>query len=109
MFPVLVAMVIWGSFFRNKRILPFSDNKGVVFAINTLSSKCERVVRLLRYLVLCCLSFNIWLKAKYIEGKSNVIADSLSRFQWSRFRELAPTAEEVGVPCPPHLWDLVLE
>lgn len=108
LFPVLVAVIIWGPIFANKRILLHSDNKGVVFAINCLSSKSDPVVTRLRHLVLYCLKFNIWLKASYIEGEKNCLADALSRLQMVRFRDLAPDAEPVGTPCPPQLWDLLI-
>lgn len=39
LFPVLVALCIWGQFFKNKRIVLHLDNKGVVFALNCLSAK----------------------------------------------------------------------
>lgn len=107
MFPVLVAVFIWGELFRNKRILLHSDNKGVVFAINTQSSRSPHVVTLLRYLVLYCLKFNIWLKVEFIEGERNVIADSLSRLQLERFHQLVPDADPIGIPCPVQLWDLL--
>lgn len=77
LFTVLVAINIWGEQFKNKGLLHL-DNKGVVFAINCLSSKSPRVVTILRHLVLCCLQFNIWLKASYVEGEYNIIADSVS-------------------------------
>lgn len=108
LFPVLVAICIWGEHFRNRRILLHSDNRGVVFAVNCQSSKSEPVVTLLRHLVLYCLRFNIWLKATYIEGVKNVIADSLSRFQIQTFRELVPDADLSGTPCPQQLWDLLI-
>lgn len=108
LFPVFVSIVIWGPFFSNKRLLLHSDNKGVVFAINCQSSKSDPVVTLLRFIVLYCLKFNIWLKAKNIPGEKNVLADALSRLQIERFRRrarrLAPGADLTGTPCPIHLW-----
>lgn len=60
-FPVLVALAIWGEFFANQRILLHTDIKGVLFAVNCLSSNSEMVERLLRHIVWYCLRFNIWL------------------------------------------------
>lgn len=39
---------------------------GVVYAVNCLSSKSLMVVKLLRYLVLLCLKFSIWIKARHV-------------------------------------------
>lgn len=108
LFPVLVSLVIWGEEFRGKRLLLYSDNKGVVFAINCQSSKSDPVVTILRQIVLYCLKLNVWLKASYLEGEKNLIADSLSRLQIQRFRDLAPEADLYGTPCPQCLWDLLI-
>ena len=58
---------------------------------------------LVRYLTLLTLGSNFCIRAEHIEGKRNDIADSLSRFQMDRFRELAPYA--IRDPClvPPEL------
>lgn len=107
LFPVVVAVHLWGELFRNKRILLNTDNMGVMFSINCLTSNCEVVVKLLRYLSFLCFKYNIWLKAKHIYGKTNEIADALSRSQWSRFRDLAPQADQSGYQCPEELWRII--
>ena len=107
LFPIIVAFELWGRFFANKRILIHSDNKGVLFAINCLSSKSENVIKLLRYFVLLCLKFNIWVKARHVPGKQNTLADALSRLQMTRFRLLFPEADLMGCKCPSHLWELI--
>ena len=107
LFPIVVALEIWGAFFKGKRILIRTDNKGVVYAINCLTSKSPPVIVILRYLVFKCLSLNIWLKAIHVAGRDNDLVDSLSRLQMDRFFQLFPEADRVGLPCPPNLWDLV--
>ena len=49
--------------------------------------------------------FNIILKAQYINTESNAIADSISRCQWHRFRNLAPQADPDPTPLPPIVWE----
>lgn len=107
LFPILVALVIWGPQFANRRILVKTDNKGVLYAVNCLSSSSLWVIKVLRQIVLLCLQFNIWLKAKYTPGILNNIADSLSRFQMDRFQSLLPEADEMGIPCPEQLWEVI--
>lgn len=85
LFLVVVALCIWGSYFRDRRIILHTDNKGVHFALKYLSSNCDKVVRLLHFIVLACFRLNVWLKSKYIPMKCNDLADSVSRAQWDRF------------------------
>ena len=48
---------------------------------------------LVRPIVLYTMRYVIQFKAKHIEGTTNQLADSLSRFQDERFRALVPDAE----------------
>lgn len=86
MFPIVVALELWGSDMRNKSISFWSDNLGVVQAINRLSSASLPVISLLRRLVLRCLDFNIYFRARHVPGRENVVAEDL---------------------CPEDLWALV--
>jgi hypothetical protein len=52
---------------------------------------------LLRPIVLCTLKNNFMFTAKHVRGIDNGIADSLSRFQMDRFKQLAPLASPL--PC----------
>ena len=48
---------------------------------------------LLRHLTLLNLQHGIYICAVHIPGKHNDIADAISRFQYQRFRQLAPEAD----------------
>ena len=58
---------------------------------------------LLRPITLFTLQHNFTLTAVHVPGLQNGIADSLSRFQMERFRELAPEASPTGYPIPASL------
>lgn len=103
LFPVVVSVVLWGKDFANKRKLVNTDNKDVLYAINCLASNCALVVRLLPFLVLLCLCMNIWIKARHIPGSITEVTDSLSHFQFSRFRALVPWADSKGKSCPEYV------
>ncbi len=105
-FPIVVAVSIWGSDLAGKKVIFRSDNEGVVSIINKQSSPCTKIMRLVRFFVMQCLEFNISFKATHIPGLQNEIADSLSRFQDSRFRRLAPGARMNGVEVPSALWNI---
>lgn len=107
LFPLVVALELWGDRLRDRRIRFYCDNLGVVQAVNSQTAGSPPVVTLLRHFVLRCLLLNSHCTAVHVPGVSNCIADSLSRQQWDRFRELAPEAEARGVPFPEMLWQLV--
>ncbi|XP_053390337.1 uncharacterized protein LOC123546117 [Mercenaria mercenaria] len=112
LFPILVAVFIWGSELVNKKIRFNCDNMAVVSILNKLSSKSESVMRLVRLLTLHCMKLNILIKAEHVPGRHNDICDALSRFQSARFRELAPDADPQSQQVPEFLWsvfDLELE
>ena len=60
-------------------------------------------MHLVRKLYLYAAQSQFSLSFKYIPGKSNNIADSISRFQMVRFRNLAPQADPTPTPLPPSL------
>lgn len=103
LFPILVSLYLWGNEMRNKKIIFNCDNAAVVYAINTMTSKSDNVMTLLRPLTLKCLRLNVIAKAKHISGKTN-ITDRLSRLQLDTFRKLAPLAQKDPDVMPSHLW-----
>lgn len=107
LFPIVVALEIWGERLSNKRVRFMCDNLGVVQAVNRQTANSPPVVSLLRHFVLKCLLINSHCTAVHVPGVDNNIADSLSRFQWDRFRALVPEAADGGISCPAHLWRLV--
>ena len=76
-----------------------------LYTVNKQTSKPPEVMTLFRKLVLNTLLLNITLKAHYINTKSNAFADSISRCQWHRFRNLAPQADSDPTPLPPIVWE----
>lgn len=99
-YPILAAVYIWGHEWQNRSILFYSDNIAVVSILNNQTSKEPNVMALLRLLVLKCLSLNIDFRSKHVPGKQNSISDSLSRFQFQTFRQLAPWAEKTPQIVP---------
>ena len=105
-FPIVVACAIWFPYFSGKRIQFWCDNESVVAILNSGRSKAPRVMDLLRFLVLISMKHNFYFRARHVPGVSNEIADALSRFQVSRFRAAAPTAEHTPCTIPPSLMTL---
>ena len=103
LFPIYLACAVWGPSWRNSHVRFSCDNQAVVPIINTKSSKIPRIMDLLRPITLFTLQHNFTLTAVHLEGLQNGVADSLSRFQMDRFRELASEASPTGYPIPNYL------
>lgn len=109
LFPLVVALELWGPELANKKVCFWTDNMGVVYGVNRLTSSSLPVLSLLRRLVLKCLTFNVCIRARHVPGVLNCAADSLSRFQFQVFRQLCPEADLESFPFPEVLWDMVTE
>ena len=91
-----------------KRILPGSSSPSyregpgtevaLVHVINKQSCKDKLLMVFVRQMVLLCLKFNILFKAKHIPGVKNNLADTLSRLQVQKIRQLAPASMDRHQP-----------
>ena len=61
------------------------------------------IMSLVRFLSLLAARHSFSFTASPVRGKSNPIADSLSRFQFQRFRRLAPLADSIPTQIPQQL------
>ena len=106
--PILLSIFLFKTHLSNKYILFNTDNKALVSIINKKSSKSKRVMQLVRPFVLQTMLCNMQFKACHIEGRSNCIADAISRKQLDRFRSLEPTADVHPMKIPTDFTQLVL-
>ena len=79
--PIVVALHTWGKSLSNGVLKFFTDNEALHFVINKQSSKEEPVKEWIRKLVSLTLKYNILIKAFFIEGLNNYLADHLSRLE----------------------------
>ncbi|XP_067088810.1 uncharacterized protein [Osmerus mordax] len=100
LYPIVVACLLWGKHWCRKRIVVFCDNEGTVNIINKGRSSVALINKLVRRLTWTCITGNFVLRAAYIPGLLNNVADALSRFQFQEFRALCPEAEPGGLVCP---------
>ena len=68
LFPIVLAIHIWGSSMTNRCVLLFTDNAALVDIINKQTSKHKLVMILLRDLVLSCLRYNILFRDRHVSG-----------------------------------------
>ena len=109
LFPIVVAIEIWGPLWRNHQICFRSDNTAVVEVINKQSARDKMLMTLVRKLVISAMKFNINIKARHIPGIKNTKADLLSRFQVQKARQLFPDLEVKPTVVPPHLMPTAFE
>ena len=99
LFPIVLAAATWGHLWSKSRISFVCDNEAVASVICSGTSKCPKIMQLLRQLFLCAAKFNFSAIAQHIPGKLNIIADALSRFNVQVFHCAAPEADPT--PCSP--------
>lgn len=105
-FPIVLSLEIWGDHLKNGKIMFYSDNMAVVEIINKQTCKDKVLMRLVRRLVIAALTYNIVFRAKHIKGKTNVIADHLSRSQFQKARAFAPWLAPQQTAIPDHLFHI---
>lgn len=103
LFPVVLAIEVWGHLLANQCILFLTDNTTTVCSVNSLSSKDPLTMQLIRRLAVAIMSHNIFLRAKHIPGATNVLPDRLSRLQIREAREMAPWLDMHATPVPSSL------
>ena len=110
LYGVVVGVLNWIQQFKNRRIILFCDNKSVVDMINLTTTSCKNCMVLVRILVLKGLIENVRIFAKHIEGKKNVLADSLSRNNITLFHrkcaEQGRIMDSVPTGIPDAIWPL---
>jgi hypothetical protein len=108
LYPIVVACILWGREWAQKKILFHCDNEATVAILKKGRSKSPHIMRLVRRLTWCSATGNFLVLAKHLPGRINCISDALSRLQMERFRQLAPEADLLPHQCPPVsqvMWD----
>lgn len=90
----------------NKKLKFMCDNMAVVVMINSMTSKSETVMIILREITEICLRYNIFIKACHVPGTRNKLCDALSGFQIRKFKQLAPQADSDPHLIPDFLWEI---
>ena len=94
--PIVIAASLLGNLWVSRRVEFQSDNTSVVEMLRTGTSRDQDLMVLLWYLLLMAARHSFTFTASHVPSKLNPISDSLSRFQFQRFRQLAPQADPVA-------------
>ena len=103
LYPIVVAVSIWGHLMENHCVRFFTDNLALVHILNRQTSKDKQIMQLVRKLVLACLKHNILFQSSHVPGCQNELADTLSRLQVKQFRRLNPSCKPFPTPVPDEL------
>ena len=105
-FAIWVAVRVWGDEWVNQQVVVHTDSAPARDIWVRGTSPDKQVMRLVRPMFLWAAKRNVNIILRHIPGEHNDLADSLSRLQVQRFRQLHPTA--VAVPChiPSDVWDV---
>ena len=80
--PIVIAGHLWGHRWTQHHVQFLCDNTVVVSILNASTSRCSRVMHLLRSLVRDVCFHSFVFSARHTPGRSNVAADALSRFNF---------------------------
>ncbi len=102
-FAIFAAVRTWGNTWEGKRILIYTDNQPITEIWEKWTTTAKGIMFLVRKLYLFAAQVGFSIRLKFIKGVNNSIADSLSRFQQSRFRQLAPTSDFIPTDLSPEI------
>ena len=97
LFPIVVAAALCGFQWVSRPVELLCDSESVVAVLKSGSSRDQHLMGLLRHLSLLAKRHSFMFTASSVHGMANQVADSLPRFQFQRFRRLAPQADMT--PC----------
>ena len=90
--PIVLALAMWGSHLSGQRLRVRCDNKTVCAVWKSGTTKAKPLMGLLRVGLLIAAWYNVVVSLVPISGVDNSVADSLSRLQVQKFKQLHPTA-----------------
>ena len=104
LYPIWLALKVWGPLITNYCLLVHTDNQALVAALQKCTTKLLMANALLRDISIDCMRLNIILHAAHISGVDNIKADLLSRLQVKEFLQIAGTeVDRIPTVCPNHL------
>lgn len=107
LYPISLAMGLFGESLKGQRILFCTDNQAVAYSVRKQTSRSPVMMRLLRGMIVNAIKFNFCFSAKWIPGVTNVVCDRLSRLCVLQALESAPWLSPDPVDVHPSLlpWD----
>ena len=107
--PVVLACAVWGSSWKNWRVVVHCDNEAAVTVLNSGYARDSQIMHLLRALFFIKAVYQIELKATHIPGKDNVIADAISWDKLTVLHSQVPPPDPDPTQVPREIQHLLVE
>lgn len=75
--PIVIAVALWGHQWNNQTVRCRCDNAAVVAVVNSGSSRCDKVMHLMRSLFLFSASYKVTLVAEHQYKEAHILVESL--------------------------------
>ena len=105
--PIVLAVAMWGSLWRNSHVLILCDNLVVVMVLQARTCKDAVMMHLLRSMHFFLAKWDIALTSQHIPGATNHAADALSHNNMQAFHSMMKDASP-PTAVPQMLWGLLV-
>ena len=96
---IVVALKVWATHWANQRICIHCDNMAVVEVLSSGRARDPTLALIARNIWIICAIFHIHIVVVHIPGKSNILADLLSRWQFT-----ADNCKDLAHILPEYSW-----
>ena len=100
MYPLVLALTLYGDMLCNHHILFMTDNSTVAYCVNKQTSTDAIIMQLICQLVVSAMTDNVVISACWLASRSNQVADLLSRLSIPQART-APWLRPEPTSIPP--------
>ena len=90
LFMLCAGVMIWADRLVNNRYIIYCDNQAVISMVNNLTLTCNQCMKLIRMLTLNNMRYHRRIFVRYVWSEQNILADALSRMNFSKFWKNAP-------------------
>ena len=106
---IVFACAVWGNQWQRSMIIAHCDNQSAVEIVNSGCSRIPAIMHLMRCLFFIRAHFQISVRAEYVPGAHNTIADAISRNNLCLLFTQVPLSVNKQVVIPRELVSLLAE
>ena len=99
-FAIVAATLTWGQQWQGKGVKFMCNNQAIVLAWQGQRSRDSHIMKLMHTLFMFAAQHNFTIAMQHIPGHTNLLADAISRRQFTKFLSLAPQAQQQPTQIP---------